>query len=113
MNLAALFRRSRRMFSEFWAQRDARERAMLAMAALVVAFGIVYALLIDPALSGRDGLNKDLPCCASKLRRCRHCRNRLRHFPANLLPRCRRCPGWHRGGACAQRIEAAKRDADR
>jgi general secretion pathway protein M len=61
MNLAALFHQSRQTFSEFWAQRDARERTMLAMAVLVVAFGIVYALLIDPALSGRDRLNKDLP----------------------------------------------------
>lgn len=61
MNLAALFQQSRQTFSEFWALRDARERTMLAMALLVVAFAIVYALLVDPALSGRDRLNKELP----------------------------------------------------
>ena len=51
MNLKALLGRSRLSFSEFWAARDARERAMLAAAALVVTFGLAYALLIDPALS--------------------------------------------------------------
>lgn len=61
MNLAVLFHQSRQTFSEFWALRDARERTMLAMALLVVALAIVYALLVDPALSGRDRLNKDLP----------------------------------------------------
>jgi general secretion pathway protein M len=60
MNLTGLLNRSRLSFAEFWAARDARERAMLAVAALVVTLGLVYALLIDPALSGRDRLNKDL-----------------------------------------------------
>ena len=61
MKLAALMLQSRQTFLEFWAARDARERAMLAIAALVVAFGLVYALLVGPALSGRDSLNKNLP----------------------------------------------------
>jgi general secretion pathway protein M len=61
MNLTGLLNQSRQSFSEFWAVRDARERAMLAVAALVVTFGLAYALLIDPALSGRDQLNKNLP----------------------------------------------------
>ncbi len=61
MNLTGLLDRSRLSFSEFWAVRDARERAMLAAAALAVTLGLIYALLIDPALSGRDRLNKNLP----------------------------------------------------
>jgi general secretion pathway protein M len=61
MNLTGLLNQSRQSFSEFWAVRDARERAMLAAAALVVTFGLAYALLIDPALAGRDRLNKNLP----------------------------------------------------
>jgi general secretion pathway protein M len=61
MNLTALLNQSRQSFSEFWAERDARERAMLSVAALVVTFGLAYALLIDPALAGRDRLNKNLP----------------------------------------------------
>jgi general secretion pathway protein M len=61
MNLTGLLNQSRQSFSEFWAVRDARERAMLAVAALVVTFGLAYALLIVPALAGRDQLNKNLP----------------------------------------------------
>ena len=61
MNLTSLWDQSRLSFSEFWAVRDARERMMLAVAALVVTIGLAYTLLIDPALSGRDRLNKNLP----------------------------------------------------
>jgi general secretion pathway protein M len=48
-------------FSTFWAARDARERKMLSAMFVVVLVGVVYGLLINPALSGRDQLNKDLP----------------------------------------------------
>ena len=61
MNLADLLNRSSLSFSEFWAARDARERAMLAAAALVVTFGLAYAVLIDPALTGRERLNRSQP----------------------------------------------------
>lgn len=61
MNLVRLFEQSRVSYSEFWAARDARERAMLAAAALVVTIALVYLLLIAPALSGRVQLNKNLP----------------------------------------------------
>lgn len=61
MNLTGLLDKSRQSFSEFWAARDARERAMLSAAAAVVIFGLVYALLIAPALTGRERLNQNLP----------------------------------------------------
>jgi len=61
MNLPALLNRSKQSFAEFWAARDARERAMLAAAAAAVALGLTYALLIDPALGGRDRMDKNLP----------------------------------------------------
>jgi general secretion pathway protein M len=61
MNLASLLNQSTLLFSEFWAARDARERSMLAVAALVVTFALAYAILIDPALGGREQLNKSLP----------------------------------------------------
>ena len=61
MNLVGLLNRSKQSFSEFWAVRDARERAMLSAAAAVVLLGLIYALLIDPALSGREQLHKNLP----------------------------------------------------
>lgn len=61
MKLSVLLNQSKQTFTEFWAARDPRERAMLAAAAAVAALGLIYALLIDPALSGRDRLNKSLP----------------------------------------------------
>jgi len=61
MNLTGLLDSSRQSFSEFWAVRDARERAMLSVAAAVVMFGLIYALLIAPALAGREQLNRNLP----------------------------------------------------
>jgi general secretion pathway protein M len=61
MNLTGLLNQSRQSFSEFWAVRNSRERAMLTVAAVVVTFALAYALLIDPALSGRNRLNKNLP----------------------------------------------------
>lgn len=47
--------------SAFWNERNQRERRMLSLAAAVVLLGLVYALLIDPALSGRGDLEKRLP----------------------------------------------------
>jgi general secretion pathway protein M len=61
MSLASLLEQSRLSFSEFWMARNARERAMLAVAALVIAFSLAYVLLIAPALAGREQLNKNLP----------------------------------------------------
>jgi len=61
MNLTGLLKQSEQSLAEFWAVRDARERAMLTAAAVVVLFGLIYALLIAPALNGREQMNKDLP----------------------------------------------------
>jgi general secretion pathway protein M len=61
MNLRALLRETRQSLSEFWAAREERERAMLTAGGFVVVLGLIYALLIDPALSGRTRLDKNLP----------------------------------------------------
>jgi general secretion pathway protein M len=45
----------------FWSERNRREQNMLMAAAAVVVLGLVYALLIDPAVSGRADLEKKLP----------------------------------------------------
>lgn len=45
----------------FWSERNTRERNMLAAAIVVIVLGLFYALLIDPALSGRKDLEKKLP----------------------------------------------------
>jgi len=61
MSMANTFGQWRQSFAAFWEGRNARERMLLAVGAAVVLLGLLYALLIDPALSGRDRLNKDLP----------------------------------------------------
>jgi general secretion pathway protein M len=48
-------------WSQFWNERNARERMLLAAAAAAAAAGLVYLLLIDPALTGREQLKKSLP----------------------------------------------------
>lgn len=48
-------------FSTFWAARNKREQNLLAVAAVVIVFGLFYLLLIDPALGGRKDLEKALP----------------------------------------------------
>jgi general secretion pathway protein M len=45
----------------FWNERNARERGMLAAAATVVVLGLVYVLLLDPALNQRAQLEQQLP----------------------------------------------------
>jgi general secretion pathway protein M len=47
--------------STFWNERNKRERSMLIAAIVVVVLGLIYALLIDPAISGRADLEKRLP----------------------------------------------------
>lgn len=47
--------------SAFWRERNKREQNMLLAAIVVVTLGLIYALLIDPAISGRADLEKKLP----------------------------------------------------
>lgn len=61
MSLNNLLNQSRQSFTEFWAARNVRERAMLAAATAVVALALIYATMIDPALTGRQHLNGYLP----------------------------------------------------
>lgn len=61
MNLTSLLNQSRQSLAGFWMACDARERVMLAVAAVAAALGLFHALLIDPALTGRNQLHKNLP----------------------------------------------------
>lgn len=47
--------------SLYWAQRNQRERRLLTAAAALILIAVIYLLLLDPALSGRVRLQKDLP----------------------------------------------------
>jgi len=45
----------------FWMERQVRERQAIAVASLLIVLAIIDALLIEPALSGRAQLQKNLP----------------------------------------------------
>jgi general secretion pathway protein M len=45
----------------FWQVRTEQERKLLTVGGVVVGLALFYSLLIDPALSGRDKLRKQLP----------------------------------------------------
>lgn len=45
----------------FWQVRTEQERKLLGIGALVVGAALFYSLLVDPALSGREQLHKELP----------------------------------------------------
>jgi general secretion pathway protein M len=53
--------RLKQSLSTFWGERNQRERSMLVAAIAVVVAGLFYMLLIDPAVSGRQMLEKRLP----------------------------------------------------
>lgn len=61
MSIASLLNQLKQSIAEFWAARNARERGTLSIGVAAVAFALSYALLIDPALTGRDQLNRSLP----------------------------------------------------
>ncbi|HJV50521.1 MAG TPA: type II secretion system protein GspM [Noviherbaspirillum sp.] len=48
-------------FATFWGERNKREQNLLAAAAAVIVLGLIYVLLIDPALSGRKDMERKLP----------------------------------------------------
>ncbi|HEY0665521.1 MAG TPA: type II secretion system protein M [Gallionella sp.] len=67
MNLPDLLKRARPAVLEFWAARAPRERTILGIGATVVVLALVQLILIDPALSGRKKLNRDLPTLRQQL----------------------------------------------
>jgi general secretion pathway protein M len=61
MNSPAALNGLKQSLSTFWSERNQRERNLLIVAIAVVTVGLFYALLIDPAASGRKDLEKRLP----------------------------------------------------
>ncbi len=59
--MSGILKSYKESLAAFWQQRDARERAMLILAGTVIAAALIYAVLIEPAVSGRAQLEKSLP----------------------------------------------------
>jgi general secretion pathway protein M len=45
----------------FWSARTAQEQRFLAVGGIVVGLALAYAVLVDPALTGRERLRRELP----------------------------------------------------
>jgi general secretion pathway protein M len=58
---SAVFNEWKQRAAAFWSGREKREQNLLVAAAVVIVAGLFYLLLIDPALSGRRILEKQLP----------------------------------------------------
>jgi len=48
-------------FKAFWNELDARERNMLASAGVFIALTLLYLVFLDPAISGRQKLQTQIP----------------------------------------------------
>lgn len=61
MSAASMIGQLKERLGVYWLARTEQERKYLAAGAAVVLLALVYALFIDPAVSGRAQLQKDLP----------------------------------------------------
>lgn len=61
MSAPGIFSELQESASNFWMERNARERSMLTAAFAVIVLGLIYALLLGPAIDGRAQLEKSLP----------------------------------------------------
>ena len=61
MNVASRLSGFKQTVSTFWSERNQREQRMLLVAMAVILLGLIYVVLLDPALSGRSDLEKRLP----------------------------------------------------
>lgn len=72
--------------ASLWAARNRRERALLAIGAAVVLLGLLYLLLIDPALQGRAQLRKNLPVVRLQSVQLQALANQAAALPAAVAP---------------------------
>lgn len=68
-------------WNAFWKARNRRERSMLIAALAVCVFGALYALTIDPAVSGTDSLRKSLPLLRQQAAQMRQLAQQLSRQP--------------------------------
>lgn len=61
MSLPNRLKHAQLSYSRFWAARAPREQTILTAGAAVVVLALVHLILVEPALSGREKLNRELP----------------------------------------------------
>ncbi|MDC8760460.1 type II secretion system protein GspM [Janthinobacterium fluminis] len=60
-NVSVMLERYKLAAGTFWQQRSEQERQFLGVGGAVAALALLYAVLIGPAVSGREALLKELP----------------------------------------------------
>ena len=61
MSIATTFGGLRERATAYWIARSAQERKFLLVGGIVVALALLYLVLLEPALEGRDTLRRSLP----------------------------------------------------
>lgn len=61
MSLPILLKQAQQSYARFWTARPPREQTILTAGAAVVVLALVHLILVEPALTGREKLNRDLP----------------------------------------------------
>ncbi|MDB5798664.1 MAG: type secretion system protein [Paucimonas sp.] len=67
---------------DFWSAREPRERKLLAWGLAALLLAALYLLLIDPALTGRAQLRKDLPALRQQVTQMQSMARELEKAPA-------------------------------
>lgn len=72
--------------AHFWAARNRRERILIALGLAAVLFGLLYLLLIAPALQGRAQLHKNLPLLRAQAAQLQAMAKQAAALPAATAP---------------------------
>jgi general secretion pathway protein M len=79
-------------WNAFWKARNRRERSMLMTAAAVCAFGMLYVLLIDPAVTGTASLSKSLPLLRQQAAQMRQLATQMSQQPRQAVQQTESAP---------------------
>jgi type II secretory pathway component PulM len=71
---------------DLWFSREPRERKLVSIAALVLFFGGIYGLVLDPAWSGLKTLNTSLPAAQAQAAQVQALAAQLKTNPTVMSP---------------------------
>ncbi len=68
--------------ADYWSARNPRERRIMALGLAAIALALLYLLLIEPAINGRDQLRKNLPALRQQVAQLQTMAREIRAAPA-------------------------------
>lgn len=69
----------------YWSARKPRERSLIALGLAAIALALLYLLLIEPALEGREQLRKSLPTLRQQVTQMQSMAREIRADSANAV----------------------------